>query len=347
MKKQTEAIDKKQLSYYKKQKLITKATKDEITSASSKTVNRLEPTILRLGQDGWLLDFFTEHIFKQLMRDFHLESEEDGAMIKESPESLFNFLIEMIEKGILPYPMISIDLKTAKQFLQKPFSEKQLFGVVERLGELVLKGGFTLPKIINIDTNQSFEWTLKKNETIFSYAFLKKEKLGEKPRGRRTTDHYKYYMTLTFLGIYLILATCAFYNIEFLPKALYRLNAGCNDFYRSIAGFWSYPGFVKLSYEGVRRRMGIQEQGNASNERSYVERNLNYLKKEGIIDDWKRTVKAGNEQYIRNENIVYDITLNEKNRKRSRNFWRRKAREKMALEQLREHQKNEKEEAEK
>ena len=36
--------------------------------------------------------------------------------------------------------------------------------------------------------------------------------------------------------------------IEFMPKALYRLNAGCNDFYRSIAGFWSYPGFVRLSF---------------------------------------------------------------------------------------------------
>jgi len=328
-------ITEKERSYYKKKRFISKAKKDLTTSASSKTVNRIDPTILRLGQDGWLLDFLTEHLFKGLMRDFHLESKEEGAVNDESPESLFNFFIKEVEEGNLPFPMLSIDLKTAKKFLQKPFSEKQLFKAIERVAGIVLKGGFTLPKIINVDTKESFEWTLPKDESVFSYVFLKKEKLGEKPRGRKSTDHYKYYITLTFLGIYLLVATSAFYNVEFIPKALYRLNDGCNDFYRSIAGFWSYPGFVKLSYENVRERMGIKKQVNASEERKYVERNLNYLKKEGIIDNWKRIVKGGNEKYIRNENIIYDITLNKANRKRAKNLWRSKAHEKMLLKMAR------------
>jgi len=323
-------ITKKQKSYYKKRRYITKVEKDTATAASSKSLNRIDPAILRWGKDGWLLDFLTEHSFKGLMRDFDLET--DGAMLKESPESLFNYFIEMVENGSLPFPMISIDLRTAKKFLQKPFSEKQLFEAIKRVGEKLLEGGVTLPKIINIDTNEAFEWTLPKDEAIFSYTFVRKEKLGERPRGRGSTEHYKYYITLTFLGIYLIITTSAFYNIEFMPKALYRLNAGCNDFYRSIAGFWSYPGFVRLSYENVKRRMGIKDQVNASEERKYIERNLNYLKEEGIIDDWKREVEK--EKYFKNESIIYDITLNKKNRKRCMNLWRRKAHERKKLEEV-------------
>lgn len=321
-----EKIDKQIISYYRKQKLITKSTKDITTSASSKAINRLDPTIVRWGQDGWILDYLTEHIFKGLMRDFHLESKEDGATIGMSPESLFHFYIEGIKNNSLPTPMASIDLKKAKEFLQKPFSERQLFEVVQKIGNQIFKGGITLPKITELDTKEIFEWMLPKDESIFSYTLCKREDMGEKPRGLKTVEHNEYYMLLTFLGIYLIFAASAFYNIEFLPKALYRLNDGCNDFYRSIAGWW-YKGFVKLSYNEVRSRMGIREK-NPSSERQYIERNLNHLKDKNIIENWERVVK-GNRKYIKNQDVIYDITISLKNRKRSRNYAIRKQREKM------------------
>lgn len=329
-----EKTDKKIISYYKKQRYITRATKDTTLAASSKAVNRIDLKTARWGQDGWILDYLAEYIFKGLMRDFHLELKEDGAEIKENPGTLFHFYIKGVEGGLLSAPMTSIDLKQAKEFTQKFITEKQLLKTIQKVGNKIFKSGTTFPGIENLDTKEIFSYRMLNDEAIFS-SLMEERKV----KGLKTVEHYKYYIMLTYLGIYLILTASAFYNVEFLPKALYRLNDSCNDFYRSIVGWWK-RGHIKISYNKVRDRMGIRQETNPSVERLYVERNLDHLKSNKIIEDWKR-INKGNRKYIKNEDVIYDITLSLKNRKRNRNYAIRKWREKMALNQAEVQQKEE------
>lgn len=299
----------KQISDYKKKRHITKSTKDITTAASSKIVNRIDLNVVRWGQDGWILDYLNEHIFKGLMRDFHLEIENQEEADYISPETLFHFYIRGIKDGLLSTPMVSVDLKEAKEFLQKPISERNLFRAIEKVGNKWFKGGFVLPKIVDLDTKETFAYCLPQDDTIFRYIPVERERT----KGLKTVKHYEYYLMLTPLGIYMILTASAFYNTEFLSKALYKLDDGCNDFYRSIAGFWKI-GAVKISYNKTRDRMGIRPHVNPSVERQNVEHKLNRLKGEKIIDDWK--IVKGGKRYGKNQEIVYLIILNQQNYKR-------------------------------
>jgi hypothetical protein len=302
-------------------KFYIKKSKEALTAASSKAVNRLELTTVRWGQDGWILDYLNEHIFGGLMRDFDkFEMDDDYEAFSISPVIWFEQYIEDVKISLLPTPITSIDLKQAKQFTKRPLSEKQLFNTIKKVGDYVFKGGLTLPVIENLDTKEKSQAHVPQDQPIYTWVMFEKQK----PRGKKTVKHQNYYLVLTVLGIYLMLTASAFWNVDFLPKALYKLNHACNDFYRSIAGFW-HNGRVKLSYLKVRERMGIRDEANPSKERERIEQNLDYLKDNGIIEDWIR-VKGG-KKYGKNEDIVYEITLSERNWKRRKNIAKRKARE--------------------
>lgn len=306
---------------YHKKKFYVKKSKEAITSTSSKPINRFDLNIVRWGQDGWILDYFNEHIFRGLMRDFHKEG---GEQFNASPAILFDFYIDGIKDNSLPTPLIDIDLKKAKKFTRRTLSEEQLHKTIKKVGDFLFEGGVVMPEIRNLNTGETIRRSLpQKRQAIFSYC----QKQVEKARGKKTVKHYSYNLLLTFFGIYLILVASAFYNVEFLPKSLYRLNHGCNDFFRSISGF-QFLGHKKFSYLEVRERMGLRPHTSAFVERQHVERNLNYLKNNKVIEDWE--IVGGRKKYDRNESIMYDIIFSRKTCKRKQNFAIRKAREQAA-----------------